>query len=63
MHTVASRAEVAVNQGETATVNGTFKDRDGDPVTLTSNVGTVTKNGANGYTWTYPTGNDDSRQV
>ncbi len=53
-------ASVEVNQGETATVSGTFKDRENDPVTLTSSVGTVTKTAGRNWTWMYPTGIDDS---
>jgi FtsP/CotA-like multicopper oxidase with cupredoxin domain len=56
-------SDVAVNQGDTATINGTFKDRDGDPVTLSANVGAVTKTGGNNYSWSYPTGRDTSRFV
>jgi FtsP/CotA-like multicopper oxidase with cupredoxin domain len=52
-------AEPSVNQGQTATVTGTYKDPDGDPVTLSSSVGKISDNGigANGigsYTWTFP---------
>ncbi len=51
-----------VNQGQTATMNGTFKSPDGNPVTLTSNVGTVTNTG-NQWSWSYPTNSDSSRFV
>jgi FtsP/CotA-like multicopper oxidase with cupredoxin domain len=41
--------EVA-NSGDTATMDGTFADRDGDAVTLTASVGTVTQ-GAGTWHW------------
>ncbi|MEX2108245.1 MAG: multicopper oxidase domain-containing protein [Solirubrobacterales bacterium] len=56
-------SELAVTQGGTATVTGTYKDRDGDPVTLSSSVGSVTDNGGGKYTWTYPTTSADSTQI
>ncbi len=56
-------SELAVTQGGTATVTGTYKDPDGDPVTLTSSVGSVTDNGGGKYTWTYPTSSADSTQI
>ena len=37
---------VTVKRGHAASINGTFGDRDGEPVTLTTNVGTVTTSGA-----------------
>src|SRR5205807_9048348 len=52
---------VTAAQGQTAQIQGTFNDPDGDPVTLTSSVGTVTKTGGRGFTWSYPTGTDTSR--
>jgi FtsP/CotA-like multicopper oxidase with cupredoxin domain len=56
-------AQVEVSQGQTATVHGTYSDRDSDPVTLSASVGTVTDTGSGEYTWTYPTGGDSSRIV
>ena len=48
-------SEPAVTQGGTATVTGTYKDPDGDPVKLSSSLGTVTDNGGGKFTWSYPT--------
>jgi FtsP/CotA-like multicopper oxidase with cupredoxin domain len=61
-------SEATVTQGQTATVTGTYKDPDGDPVTLASSVGTVSNNGtgANGigsYTWTFPTTGSTGSQI
>ena len=36
-------------------MTGTFKDPDGDAVTLSASVGTVTKNGGGAWSWSYPT--------
>jgi FtsP/CotA-like multicopper oxidase with cupredoxin domain len=55
--------QVSVTQGSEAQVTGTYHDRDGDPVSLTASVGTVTDNGNGTWTWKYPTGTDDSREV
>jgi outer membrane protein OmpA-like peptidoglycan-associated protein len=44
-------------------MTGTFKDRDGEAVTLTASKGTVTPTGGGAWSWTYPTGNDDSQYV
>jgi hypothetical protein len=55
---------VTVDQGQTATIKGTYDDRDGDPVTLTSSVGTVTDNGGGGnWTWTYKAGAEDTSKM
>ncbi|HEV7769334.1 MAG TPA: multicopper oxidase domain-containing protein [Solirubrobacterales bacterium] len=57
-------SELAVTQGGTATVTGTYEDPDGsDPVTLSSSVGTVVDNGNGTFTWTYPTTAADSTQI
>jgi FtsP/CotA-like multicopper oxidase with cupredoxin domain len=48
-------SELAVSRGGTATVDGTYKDPDGDPVTLGASVGSVVDKGGGRYTWTYPT--------
>jgi FtsP/CotA-like multicopper oxidase with cupredoxin domain len=52
-----------VNQGGTATMTGSFKDRDGGTVALTASKGTVTNTGGGNWSWTYPTGNDSSQFV
>jgi FtsP/CotA-like multicopper oxidase with cupredoxin domain len=54
---------VTVNQNQTATVNGTYFNVDGGPVTLSSSVGTVHDNGGGNYTWTFPTGAAASQVV
>src|SRR3954452_15783793 len=56
-------ASTSVAQGGEATIKGTYADRDNDPVTLTASVGTVTDDGAGKWTWKYPTGSDNSREV
>ena len=48
-------SELTVTQGGTAMMTGTYKDPDGDPVTLSSSVGSVVDNGGGKFTWTYPT--------
>jgi FtsP/CotA-like multicopper oxidase with cupredoxin domain len=48
-------SELSFTQGETATITGTYKDPDGDPVKLNSSVGGVVDNGGGKYTWTFPT--------
>jgi FtsP/CotA-like multicopper oxidase with cupredoxin domain len=53
----------AVNPGATATVTGTYRDPDGDPVTLSASVGSVTDNGEGKYTWTYPTSFTEANQL
>ena len=40
-----------VNPGDTATMNGTFSDPDGDPVTLTASKGTVMDTGGGNWHW------------
>jgi FtsP/CotA-like multicopper oxidase with cupredoxin domain len=56
-------SSTSVNQGGEATIKGTYKDRDGDAVTLAASIGTVTDDGGGKWTWKYPTGTDDSREV
>jgi len=48
-------AEPSVSAGGTATVTGTYKDPDGDPVSLSASLGSVADDGGGRYTWTYPT--------
>jgi Multicopper oxidase/Bacterial Ig domain len=45
---------VTVNEGQVASVNGTFSDPDMDAVTLTASIGTVTP-GAGTWSWNYTT--------
>src|SRR5262249_7149880 len=56
-------ATVGVKQGQTASMTGTFKDPDGDPVSLSSSVGTVSKSGSNNWSWSFPTGTASSQIV
>jgi FtsP/CotA-like multicopper oxidase with cupredoxin domain len=44
-----------VNEGQVATMNGTSADPDGDGVTYSASLGTVTKNGGGSWTWNYTT--------
>ena len=49
---------VVVNKGETALNTGTFSDGDGDPVTVTASLGTVTQNSTTGiWNWSFDTTN------
>ncbi len=54
---------VQVDQGETATVGGSFADVDGEAVTLSSTVGTMHDDGGGSYTWSFNTGRSNSRFV
>jgi FtsP/CotA-like multicopper oxidase with cupredoxin domain len=49
--------------GETALMTGKFKDPDGDPVTLTSSVGTAKDLGNGIWSWEFPTGQAKSQLV
>ena len=51
----ADTTSVAVDEGEPAAMTGTFKDPDGDAVTLSASLGTVTKNDSGSWSWSYPT--------
>lgn len=61
----ASGASVTVDEGQTAALTGTFSDPDGDAVTLTASVGTVTPGAGGTWSWSYPTtdGPDQSQAV
>jgi hypothetical protein len=52
---LSTPAAVTIPEGQTATNTGTFSDPDGDAVTLSASVGTVTWSGSsNGFwTWSY----------
>jgi hypothetical protein len=58
-------ASVTVNEGDTAGNTGTVSDPDGDPVTLTASVGTVTDNGDGTWGWSLNTtdGPDETQTV
>jgi len=55
--------ELSATQGGTATVTGTYSDIDGDPVTLSSSVGSVDDHGNGTFTWSYPTSAPGSQIV
>ncbi|HVD09451.1 MAG TPA: Ig-like domain-containing protein [Gaiellaceae bacterium] len=58
-------AFVTVDEGDTAVNSGTYGDVDGDTVTLSASVGTVTKNGDGTWDWSFDTsdGPEDSQTV
>jgi len=56
-------SQLEVKEGKTATVTGTYKDPDGDPVTLSSSVGSVTDTGGGTYSWSFATGTSDTQIV
>jgi FtsP/CotA-like multicopper oxidase with cupredoxin domain len=56
-------AEPEVTAGQTVAVTGTYKDPDGDPVALSSSIGSVTDNGGGKYTWTYSTSKADASRL
>ena len=53
--TVATdNVSVTVNEGQTVANSGTYSDVDlGDSITITASIGTVTKTGTNGGTWSW----------
>jgi subtilisin family serine protease len=54
-------ASVTVNEGQTATNSGTFSDPDGNPVTLSASVGTVTDTGGGNWSWSFTTSDGPSQ--
>jgi len=51
----ANQASVTVAEGQTTTNSGTVSDPDGNPVTLSASVGSVTNNGDGTWSWSYAT--------
>jgi hypothetical protein len=49
----ADQATVAVNEATTASNTGTFSDVDGDAVTLSASIGTVTPSGTGTWSWNH----------
>jgi FtsP/CotA-like multicopper oxidase with cupredoxin domain len=49
----ADDTAVTVSEGTEATMDGTFSDPDGDAVTLSASVGTVTDNGDGTWSWAF----------
>jgi FtsP/CotA-like multicopper oxidase with cupredoxin domain len=47
----ANLTRVAVTEGQVASMTGSYKDPDGDPVTLTASRGTVTDTGSGTWSW------------
>lgn len=56
-------AEPLAAPGDTASVTGTYRDPDGDPVSLGASVGSVVDDGGGRYTWTYPTAAGESSKL
>ena len=58
---------VTVDEGQTATNSGTFSDADSDPVTISSDVGTISQTGVGNGTWSWSIdttdGPDDGQTV
>ncbi|MCL4861265.1 MAG: hypothetical protein KJZ93_17750, partial [Caldilineaceae bacterium] len=54
----ANNASVTVDEGETATNSGTVDDADGDTVTLSASLGTVTNNNDGAWSWSFDTTDD-----
>jgi FtsP/CotA-like multicopper oxidase with cupredoxin domain len=64
-YTNADVVDVTVNEGQTANATGTYKDPDGDAVTLTASLGTVVNNNDGTWSWSFPTtdGPDENQIV
>jgi hypothetical protein len=62
---VVTGPSVNVNEGQSAANSGTWSDPDGDPVSLSASVGTVTKKADGTWSWSYSTtdGPTESQQV
>ena len=58
-----AKTDVQVNQGQTATVTGTYFDVDNEAVTLSSSVGTMHDDGGGNFSWRFPTGTASSQFV
>jgi len=54
---------VNANAGDMLSVPGTYFDTDGDAVTLTASIGTVTDNGGGNWTWDYTTTGIEGTQL
>ena len=57
----ANNATVTVNEAQTATNSGTFSDPNGDSVTLSASVGTVTPGGGGTWSWSFLTNDGPSQ--
>ncbi len=51
----ANDVAVETTAGQVASMTGTSHDIDGDAVTFSASIGTVTDNGGGNWTWNYPT--------
>jgi FtsP/CotA-like multicopper oxidase with cupredoxin domain len=56
-------AELSVDPGATAAVSGTYKDPDGDPVSLSASQGRVVDSGGGRFVWSDPTASPGSSQL
>jgi hypothetical protein len=56
-------ASTTVEQDQEATIKGSFKDPDNDPVTLSASVGSMTNDGGGKWTWKYPTTVADNDRI
>jgi FtsP/CotA-like multicopper oxidase with cupredoxin domain len=52
--------KTTADQGATATITGTYDDRDGHPVTLSASEGTVTDTGGGAWSWTGTVGAEET---
>jgi FtsP/CotA-like multicopper oxidase with cupredoxin domain len=59
----ADDTSVTVTAGQMASMTGSYKDPDGDTVTLAASVGTVMDIGGGKWTWMYTTYAGDSQIV
>lgn len=61
--TEALAETVSVNEGQTASITGTYSDADGDPVSLSVPVGTLTRTGTSSgtWSWSFPTNDGPSQ--
>jgi FtsP/CotA-like multicopper oxidase with cupredoxin domain len=59
----ADDASVLAVAGANATMHGKYHDTDGDDVTLSASVGTVTDHGDGTYDWSFPTTTSTPRQL
>jgi FtsP/CotA-like multicopper oxidase with cupredoxin domain len=59
----ADDTSVSVSAGQMASMTGSYKDPDGDTVTLTASLGTVTDIGGGKWSWNYTTNPGDSQFV
>lgn len=54
---------VTVDEGQTATMSGAYSDAGQDTVSLTASIGTITSDGAGGWTWSFGAADDAQTQI